>query len=54
MSISSRSLAERGVEFVSHAGWQAIDALECSRGAEQGRPRLKLCSWDELLAAARG
>ena len=46
-------LAERGVELVTYAGWEAIDALERSRGEELGRPRVKLCSWDELLAAAR-
>ena len=47
-------LAERGVEVVTYAGWRAIDELERARGAEQGRPRVKLRSWDELLAAARG
>ena len=47
-------LAERGVEFVTQAGWVAIDAVERARGAERGRPRVKLCTWDELLAAARG
>jgi ferredoxin--NADP+ reductase len=47
-------LAERGVEVVSYQGWEAIDALERSRGEAQGRPRLKLCTWDELLSAARG
>ena len=31
---------------------EAIDALERGRGEEQGRPRVKLCTWDELLAAA--
>ena len=46
-------LAERGVEFVMYQGWDAIDTLERARGIEQGRPRVKLCSWDELLAAAR-
>ncbi len=46
-------LAERGVDVVTYAGWEAIDALERSRGEEQGRPRVKLCSWDDLLAAAR-
>ncbi len=46
-------LAERGVEAVVYAGWEAIDALERSRGEPHGRPRVKLCSWDELLAAAR-
>jgi ferredoxin/flavodoxin---NADP+ reductase len=46
-------LASRGVEVVTSAGWEAIDALERARGEEQGRPRVKLCTWDELLAAAR-
>jgi ferredoxin--NADP+ reductase len=46
-------LAERGVEAVMYAGWEAIDALERSRGEPHGRPRIKLCTWDELLAAAR-
>ncbi len=45
-------LAERGVQPVSHAGWEAIDAVECARGTEQGRPRVKLCRWDELLETA--
>jgi len=46
-------LAERGVEVVSYAGWEAIDAVERARGRPQGRPRVKLCSWDELLSTAR-
>jgi ferredoxin/flavodoxin---NADP+ reductase len=46
-------LADRGAEVVMYAGWEAIDALERSRGEPHGRPRVKLCSWDELLAAAR-
>jgi ferredoxin--NADP+ reductase len=46
-------LAERGVECVTHAGWEAIDASERAAGEPHGRPRVKLCSWDELLAAAR-
>jgi ferredoxin--NADP+ reductase len=45
-------LAERGVEAVEYAGWQAIDAHERSRGEPLGRPRVKLVSWDDLLAAA--
>jgi ferredoxin--NADP+ reductase len=47
-------LAERGVAAVSYAGWQAIDAVEKTRGAEQGRPRVKLSTWAELLEAGRG
>jgi ferredoxin--NADP+ reductase len=47
-------LAERGVEMVTYEGWERIDAVERARGEREGRPRVKLCSWDELLAAARG
>jgi ferredoxin--NADP+ reductase len=47
-------LAARGVAPVTYAGWQAIDAVECARGEAQGRPRVKLCSWDELLGIAAG
>ena len=46
-------LAERDAEVVMYAGWEAIDALERSRGEPHGRPRVKLCSWAELLSAAR-
>ena len=46
-------LAERGVEAVLYAGWEAIDQVERSAGDPHGRPRIKLCSWDELLAASR-
>jgi NADPH-dependent glutamate synthase beta subunit-like oxidoreductase len=38
---------------VTYAGWEAIDALERARGEEQGRPRVKLGTWAELLRAAR-
>jgi ferredoxin--NADP+ reductase len=47
-------LAVRGTEVVDYGGWERIDAIERARGEEQGRPRVKLCTWDELLAAARG
>jgi ferredoxin--NADP+ reductase len=46
-------LAERGADAVLYAGWEAIDSVERARGTEFGRPRVKLCSWDALLAAAR-
>ena len=47
-------LRERGVAVVPYEGWAAIDAVERARGEPLGRPRVKLCRWDELLAAARG
>jgi ferredoxin--NADP+ reductase len=46
-------LAERGIDAVVYAGWEAIDATERARGEPLGRPRVKLTSWDALLAAAR-
>jgi ferredoxin--NADP+ reductase len=46
-------LSERTPDLVEYSGWEAIDALERSRGEEQGRPRVKLVTWDELIAAAR-
>jgi hypothetical protein len=38
---------------VSYTGWERIDAVEKARGEPQGRPRVKLGTWDELLDAAR-
>jgi ferredoxin--NADP+ reductase len=46
-------LAERDVEPVVYAGWEAIDAVERGRGEGQGRPRVKLCTWEDLLTAGR-
>jgi ferredoxin--NADP+ reductase len=46
-------LADRGVDVVTYAGWGAIDAVEKARGGQEGRPRVKLSTWDELLATAR-
>jgi hypothetical protein len=40
------------VRRVVYAGWLAIDEHERVTGEPLGRPRVKLCSWDELLAAA--
>jgi ferredoxin/flavodoxin---NADP+ reductase len=45
-------LAERGLRPVLYAGWTSIDELERGAGESLGRPRVKLCTWDELLAAA--
>lgn len=46
-------LAARGVEVVTNEGWQRIDAAERAAGEPSGRPQVKLCTWAELLAAAR-
>ena len=46
-------LRERNPELVTAEHWHAIDVHERERGAEAGRPRVKLASREELLAAAR-
>jgi ferredoxin/flavodoxin---NADP+ reductase len=43
-------LAERGADPVLYAGWEEIDRLEKAAGEPHGRPRIKLATWDELLA----
>jgi ferredoxin--NADP+ reductase len=45
-------LVERAIDHVLYSGWEAIDSAERSAGEPRGRPRVKLCTWDELLAAA--
>jgi ferredoxin--NADP+ reductase len=45
-------LDERGIRRVVHAGWSSIDQRERAAGEQLGRPRVKLCTWDELLEAA--
>jgi ferredoxin--NADP+ reductase len=45
-------VAERKPDHVTYAGWEAIDAVEKSRGEPHGRPRVKLCTREELLDAA--
>jgi ferredoxin--NADP+ reductase len=49
-----RVLAERGVEVVDYDGWRRIDAAERARGEAEGRPRVKLTTWDALLATGAG
>jgi ferredoxin--NADP+ reductase len=46
-------LLEREVEIVEYDGWESIDEHERGLGSERGRPRVKLVTWDELLATAR-
>jgi len=47
-----RLLVARGVRPVVYAGWTSIDEHERAAGEPRGRPRVKLCSWEELLDAA--
>ncbi len=46
-------LAERRPDFVSFAGWEAIDRAEVERGEPEGRPRVKFTRIDEMFEAAR-
>ena len=46
-------LEERGVDAVVYSGWEAIDAAERTAGEPLGRPRVKLSTWEDLLAAAK-
>jgi ferredoxin--NADP+ reductase len=45
-------LDEHGVRRVVYSGWSSIDQRERGAGEKLGRPRVKLCTWDELLEAA--
>jgi ferredoxin--NADP+ reductase len=45
-------LEERGLTCVTYAGWKSIDTAEKERGAPLGKPRVKLFTWQELLATA--
>jgi ferredoxin/flavodoxin---NADP+ reductase len=46
-------LARRKPDLVTIEGWRAIEAIELRRGRDEQRPRIKLASRDELLAAAQ-
>lgn len=45
-----RLLAAHRPEAVEYAHWLDIDAHERERGEASGRPRIKICSWEEQLA----
>jgi ferredoxin/flavodoxin---NADP+ reductase len=47
-----RFVAERVPRLVMYSHWTSIDELERAAGEKLGRPRVKLCTWDELLEAA--
>ncbi|MDL9936210.1 FAD-dependent oxidoreductase [Gordonia sp. ABSL1-1] len=46
------AMTERGADPIGWSGWRAIDAEEKARGSESGRPRVKLVSVTDLLAAS--
>ncbi|XP_053682905.1 NADPH:adrenodoxin oxidoreductase, mitochondrial [Sabethes cyaneus] len=53
-SESKPGLDLNGRRVVTWAGWQAIDKEECRRGTQQGKPREKIVSLDEMLRIADG
>ncbi len=46
-------LLDRGVQLVVYEGWTSIDELERAAGEPLGRPRVKLCTWEDLLGAVQ-
>ncbi|MDX1875096.1 FAD-dependent oxidoreductase [Mycolicibacterium sp. 120266] len=46
------TLAERGVEVVTLAGWHLIDAVEREKGSATSRPRVKVVDRRAMLTAA--
>lgn len=47
-------LRERGVEFTTWAGWEALDAHEVALGEAAGRERVKVVPREEMIDVARG
>tara|TARA_R110001599_G_scaffold26544_4_gene93611 strand:- start:8527 stop:9846 length:1320 start_codon:yes stop_codon:yes gene_type:complete len=47
-------LDQRKPGWVAMGDWKRIDKTERSAGADQGRHRVKMTSWDKLLEAAAG
>jgi ferredoxin/flavodoxin---NADP+ reductase len=48
-----RLLSERKPDHVTYAGWESIDRREREAGEPHDRPRIKLCTFEELLEAAK-
>jgi ferredoxin--NADP+ reductase len=45
-------LERRGVRYLRWDHWLLLDAHETAEGTRRGRPRLKVCSVDDMLAIA--
>ena len=50
---AAEMVAERAPDAVGFQGWRAIDEAEVGRGEPHGRPRIKFCTVEEMLEAAR-
>jgi ferredoxin--NADP+ reductase len=44
-------LQSRGVRVTTFADWQRLDRIEVARGTEQGRPRVKFTTIEQMLTA---
>ena len=47
------ALRRRGIDYTTYQGWQALDGHELARGADQGRPRVKVTTVAEMLEVIR-
>ena len=47
-------LNARGVRWIDKDGWRRLDAHETALGKARGRPRVKMCTVEDMLAAAAG
>ncbi|WZZ88809.1 hypothetical protein YC2023_117388 [Brassica napus] len=45
-------LEKKEVKMVDFSGWEKIDAKEKQMGIDRNKPREKLVTWEDLLAAA--
>lgn len=46
-------LKEKGIDYTTWEGWHALDAHERSLGEAQGRERIKVREWDEMVKHSR-
>ncbi len=46
-------MRQRQPDAVSFDDWLRLDGLEIERGKSAGRPRVKFCSVEDMLAALR-
>jgi ferredoxin--NADP+ reductase len=47
-------LSQRGAEPIDWRGWRAIDAVECKKGEDASRPRVKFVDVAEMVAVTKG
>lgn len=46
-------LESRDIGYVTYEDWLVLDAHECGQGEREGRPRVKLCTVEEMLEVIR-